>query len=52
MTWDDFIFNITSEKLNRSKIPKTRKGPLMSNRRENRNTRKARNFQFTQKAFE
>ena len=34
------------------KTPRQRKGPWMKNRMENRNTRKARIYQFTQKAYD
>ena len=50
--WDTFISHIITHKVDQQKPPRVRKGPLMSNRRDNRNTRKARNFQYTQKAFE
>ena len=33
-------------------IPKIQKGPLMKNRRENRNTRKAKMFRFSQRSFQ
>ena len=49
--WDTFISHIITHKVDQQKPPRVRKGPLMSNRRDNRNTRKARNFQYTQKAF-
>ena len=50
--WDTFISHIITHKVDQQKPPRVRKGPLMSNKRDNRNTRKARNFQYTQKAFE
>ena len=34
------------------KRPRLRKGPWMKNRRENRNTRKAKIYEFTQQAHE
>ena len=36
----------------KAKKPRIRKGPWMKNRRENRNTRKAKRYQFTQKAYD
>ena len=49
--WDTFVNHIVLKRKDQQKLPRIRKGPLMSNRRENRNTRKARNFQYTQKEF-
>ena len=49
--WESVTKEIASE-VNKTKVPRKRKGPWMSNRRENRNTRKARIYQFTQKAYE
>ena len=44
---------IASEsKAKENKRPRTRKEPWMKNRRENRNTRKAKIYQFPQKAYE
>ena len=51
-SWDSFVSSITMEKFDRPKLPRVWEGPLMMNRRENRNTRKAKIYQFTQKAFE
>lgn len=34
------------------RVPWTRKGPWMSNRRDNRNTRKAKMYRFTQRSFQ
>ena len=48
----ELISHIVTQKKGQQKPPRVRKGPLMSNRRKNRHTRKARNFQYTQKAFE
>ena len=50
--WDSFISNITMEKLSQPKTPRVCKGPFTITRRENRNTRKDKQYQLTQKAFE
>ena len=44
------IFKEESRK--KASSPKIHKGPLMQNRRENRNTRKAKMFRFTQRLFQ
>ena len=46
------VTNIIASEVNKVKTPRQRKGPWMKNRRENRNTRKARIYQFTQKAYD
>ena len=52
-TWNEVTKVIASEGVTKSKKkPRERKGPWMKNRRENRNTRKARIYQFTQKAYD
>ena len=52
-TWNEVTKVIPSEGVTKSKKkPRERKGPWMKNRRENRNTRKARIYQFTQKAYD
>lgn len=52
-TWNEVTKAIASEGVTKSKKkPRERKGPWMKNRRENRNTRKARIYQFTQKAYD
>ena len=40
------------ESRKKAHIPKIHKGPLMKNRRENRNTRKAKMFRFSQRSFQ
>ena len=40
------------ESRKKAHIPKIQKGPLMKNRRENRNTRKAKMFRFSQRSFQ
>ena len=50
-SWSAVTGIIASEE-NKLKTPRQRKGPWMKNRRENRNTRKARIYQFTQKAYD
>ena len=50
-SWSAITGIIASEE-NKVKTPRQRKGPWMKNRRENRNTRKARIYQFTQKAYD
>ena len=40
------------ESRKKAHIPKIRKGSLMKNRRENRNTRKAKMFRFSQRSFQ
>ena len=39
------------EKVTKEKVPRVRKGPLMVNQKENRNTRKARIYRFTQRSY-
>ena len=39
------------EKVTKKKVPRVRQGPLMVNRKENRNTRKARIYRFTQRSY-
>ena len=48
--WERVTKEIASE-VNKTKTPRKRKGPWMKNRRESRNTRKARIYQFIQKAY-
>ena len=50
--WNKVTEVIASEERAKVKKPRTRKGPWMKNRMENRNTRKARIYQFTQKAYD
>ena len=47
-SWAEVANELTREKISRPKVDRERKGPLMRNRRENRNTRKARIHRFTQ----
>ena len=51
LEWEEVTKIIATEE-NKVKKVRQRKGPWMKNRRENRNTRKARIYQFTQKAYE
>ena len=44
--------NICKESQKKTRVPKDRKGPMMKNRRNNRNTRKARMFRFTQRSYQ
>ena len=39
------------EKVAKEKVPRVRKGPLMVNQKENRNTKKARIYRFTQRSY-
>ena len=50
--WNKVTEVIASEERAKVKKARTRKGPWIKNRRENRNTRKARIYQFTQKAYD
>ena len=50
--WNKVTEVIASEERAKVKKPRTRKGPWMKNRRENRNTQNARIYQFTQKAYD
>ena len=42
---------LAREKVSRPKVERERKEPWMRNRRENRNTRKARIYRFTQRSY-
>lgn len=50
--WNKVTEVIAREERAKVKKVRTRKGSWMKNRRENRNTRKARIYQFTQKAYD
>ena len=50
-TLSEVTKNMASE-VNKVKPQRKRKGPWMQNRRDNRNTRKAKIYQFTQKAYD
>ena len=52
ISWDKPIRHLVKEKLSQEKEARLRKGPLMRNRRENRNTRKARIYRFTQRSYQ
>ena len=50
-SWTE-VTKVTASEENKVKKHRKQKEPWMKNRRENRNTRKARIYQFTQKAYE
>ena len=52
ISWDEPNRHLVKEKLSQEKEARLRKGPLMRNRRENRNTRKARIYRFTQHSYQ
>ena len=52
ISWDELIRYLVKDKLFQEKETRTRKGPLMRNIRENRNTRKARIYRFTQRSYQ
>ena len=53
ISYNEMIDDISSEDpQKKSPVPRQRKGPWMSNRRDNRNTRKAKMFRFTQRPFQ
>lgn len=52
-TYNAMMENICKEKPRKKlRVPWIRKGPWMSNRRDNRNTRKAKMYGFTQQSFQ
>ena len=49
----EMVDNICKEESRKkTRVPKERKGPIMKNRWDNRNTRKAKMFRFTQRSFQ
>ena len=50
-SWAEVAKELTTEKVSRPKVDREGKGPWMRNRRENRNTRKARIYRFTQRSY-
>ena len=49
--WDTLCGYLVKEKVTKEKVPQIRKGPLMVNRKENRNTKRARIYRFTQRSY-
>ena len=52
ITWEDFSKHLIKEEISKEKVIKPTKGPLMINKRENRNMRKARIYRFTQRSYQ
>ena len=52
ITWEDISKHLIKEEISKEKVIKPTKGPLMINKRENRNMRKARIYRFTQRSYQ